>query len=233
MKERAVDAELEDESIFDFEGLFELGSEDAYSQRAYIPERLHDHIERTKDECWRLQVVRVINSQQKQLGWSLCVVLYPALPYEAPEAAIEAAEIAEILELNHYHTYTEAVLAVNGMLQFMLEDGRVEEPDYASMNDSEVFELMSVQCSVEGIIAPEWEVLEAAALRRFLDGTQALVRSAKYWHPRQGDSVAQVAEIMNIPLHIADQLYAQMLEAMEMSEPLDKDNPWCMLNGTD
>ena len=67
----------------------------------------------------------------------------------------------------------------------MLVDGRVEEPDYAFMNNSEVFELMSVQGSVEGILAPEWEELEGAALRRFLDGTQPLVRPAERWHPRQ------------------------------------------------
>ena len=233
VKEQAVEAELEDESLFDFEGLFELGSEDAYSQRPYVPERLHDHLERTKDECWRLHVARVVDPQQKPLGWSLCVVLYPTLSSEAATDEINAAEIAEVLELNHFHTYTEAVLAVNGTLQFMLEDGRVEEPDYAFMNDSEVFELMSVQGSVEGILAPEWEVLEGAALRRFLDGTQPLVRPAEHWHPRQEDSVAQVAEAMDIPLHIADQLYAQMLETMKLSEPLDENSPWRTLNDSD
>lgn len=101
------------------------------------------------------------------------------------------------------------------------------------MDDSEVFELMSIQSSVEEVIAPEWEVLEGAALRRFLDGTQPLVRPAECWHPRQEDSVAQVAEAMNIPLHIADQLYAQMLETMKISEPLGDDNPWRTLNDVD
>ena len=233
VKERAVEAELEDDSLFDFAGLFELGSEDAYSQRAYVPERLHDHIERTKDECWRLHVVRVVDPQQKPLGWSLCVILYPTLSTAASVDEVEAAEVAEILELNHFHTYNEAVLAVNGTRQFMLEDGRVEEPDYAFMDDSEVFELMSIHCSIEEIIAPEWEVLEGAALHRCLDGTQALVRSAEHWHPHLEDSVARTAETMNIPLHIADQLYAQMLEFMEISEPLDKDSPWHTLNDVD
>jgi hypothetical protein len=68
VKERAVEAELEDDSRFDFEGLFELGSKDAYSQRAYVPERLHDYIERTRDECWQLHVMRVVNSQQNNLA---------------------------------------------------------------------------------------------------------------------------------------------------------------------
>ena len=104
VKEQAVEAELYDESLFDFEGLFELGSEDAYSQRPYQPDRLHDHVERTKDECWRLHVARVINPQRKPLGWSLCVMFYPTLSSEASADEIEAVETAEVLELNHFHT---------------------------------------------------------------------------------------------------------------------------------
>ena len=75
VKERAVETELEDESIFVFDGLFEFGSEDAYSWRSYVPERLHDHIERTKRECWGLYVAMVVDTEQKTLGWILCVVL--------------------------------------------------------------------------------------------------------------------------------------------------------------
>ena len=136
VKEQAVEAELEDESLFDFEGLFELGSEDAYSQHAYVSDRLHDHVERTKDECWRLQVARVVNPQQKLLGWSLCVIFYPALMSQASMDQIDAAEEAHILELSHFHTYNEAIIAINGTLAFMLEDGRIEEPEYAFMDDS-------------------------------------------------------------------------------------------------
>ncbi len=230
VKEQAVEVQLSDESLFDFEGLFELGSEDAYSHRSYMPDRLHDHVERTRDGCWRLHVARVVDPLQKLLGWSLCVILYPALSSEACIDEISAAELAHILELSHFRTYSEAVLAVNGRLQFMLEDGRVEEPEYAFMDNSEVFELMSVQGSDEGIIAPEWDTLESVALRRFLDGAQPLVHPAERWHPRQEDSVAQIAEAMGLPAHIADQLYAQMLETMKISEPLDENSPWQTLN---
>ena len=233
VKEQAAASRLNDESLFDFEGLFELGSEDAYSHRSYMPDRLHDHVERTKDECWRLHVARVVDPQQRQLGWSLCVVLYPTLLSEASAHEIRAAELAHVLELNHFRAYSEAVLAVNGTLQFMLEDGRVEEPEYAFMDDSEVFELMSDQGGDEGTIATEWDTLEGVALRRFLDGTQPLVHPAERWHPRQEDSVAQVAEAMGLPMHIADQLYAQMLETMKISEPLDENSPWQTLNDAD
>ena len=230
VKERAVEAELGDDTLFNFEGLYALGSEDAYLMRPYENDRLHNHVERTNDECWRLHVARVVDSQQKLLGWSLCVVLYPTLSSGATEGEIDAAEFAYTLELKHFRTYSEVVIAVNGTLYFMLEDGRVEEPDYAFMDDSEVFELMSVQSSDEQTIAPEWDMLEGTALRAFLDGKRPLVRALEHWHPRQEDAVAQVAESMELPLHIADQLYAQMLESMKISEPLDKDSPWRTLN---
>lgn len=233
VKERAVEAELGDDTLFNFEGLYVMGSEDAYSTRPYENDRLHDHVERPNDECWRLYVARVVDPLQKLLGWSLCVVLYPALSSGATAGEIDASEFAHILELKHFRAYSEAVIAVNGTLQFMLEDGRVEEPDYAFMDDSEVFELMSVQSSNEQTIEPEWDILEGTVLRAFLDGKQPLVRAFEHWHPRQEDAVAHVAEVMELPLHIADQLYAQMLESMKISEPLDKDSPWRTLNDAD
>lgn len=67
-----------------------------------------------------------------------------------------------------------------------------------------------------------------------LSGRNATIGAlGRAWHPRQEDVVARVAEAMKLPLHVADQLYAQMLESLEISEPLDKDNPWCMLNDSD
>jgi hypothetical protein len=38
---------------------------------------------------------------------------------------------------------------------------------------------------------------------------------------------------MNIPLHVADQLYAQMLDMLKISEPLDENSPWGTLNDSD
>ena len=98
------------------------------------------------------------------------------------------------------------------------------------MNDWEVFELMSVQGSDEQILMPEWDVLESVALRCFLNGNEPLVRAQEHWHPHQEDAVAQVAEAMELPLHIADQLYTRMLESLKISEPEDKDSPWQEIN---
>jgi hypothetical protein len=88
VKERAIEAELDDAPLFEFERVFDFGDEDAYSLRPYDPDRLHDHVERTKDECWRLQVVRVVDPPEQPLGWSVCAVLYANLSSEATDADI-------------------------------------------------------------------------------------------------------------------------------------------------
>ena len=83
------------------------------------------------------------------------------------------------------------------------------------------------------VISPEWETLQGDDLRAFLSGKRPLVRAREQWHPLQDDPVAHIAEAMCLPLHIADQLYAHMLESMGKSEPLDEDSPWRTLNNTD
>lgn len=226
VKERAVEAELEDDSIFEYDGLFELGDEDAYSLQLSDAERLHDHVERSQDECWHLQVVRVVDPQQQPLGWCLCAVLYPSLNSEATAEQIAAAPLVHLLDLDHFHTYGEAVLAKNGTLRFMLEDGRVQDPEYAYMNDSEVLELMSVQCSVEEIIAPVWDILQGENLRALIDHRQPLIRERERWHPREVDVVAHAATAMGLPMHVADQVFAELLDGMKLTEPADDNNPW-------
>ena len=233
VKDRAVEAELDDDSLFEFEGLFDYGAEDAYSLRPYDPIRLHNHVERTQDECWRLQVAQVVDRQQQTLGWAVCAVLYPDLASEATDEAIAAAEVAHILDLTHFHSYSDAAISVNGTLLFMLEGDRVEDPDYADLDNSFVFELMSVQDSVEGIISPEWGVLEGDPLRAFLAGKRPLVGTHEHWHPRQDDPVAQVAATLGLPIHVADQLYAHLLNSLSLSDPLDEDSPWRAINDSD
>jgi hypothetical protein len=233
VKERAVEAELDDDSLFEFEGVFAGGDEDAYSLRRYDPNRLHVHVERRQDECWRLHVAQVVDPQGQALGWSVCAVLYPDLTSAATDDTITAAQIARILDLNHFHAYSDAVISINGTLLFMTDGDRVEDPEYAYLDDSFVLELMSVQGSIEGVISPEWEVLEGDQLRAFLAGKRPLVREQEHWHPRQDDPVAQVAAAMGLPLHIADQLYAHLLDSLNLSDPLDEDSPWQTMNDSD
>jgi hypothetical protein len=147
--------------------------------------------------------------------------------------AIAAAGVAHILDLTHFDSYSDAAISVNGTLSFMTDGDRVEDPEYAYLDDSLVLELMSVQGSVEGIISPGWEVLEGDQLRAFLAEKRPLVRAREHWHPRQDDPVAQVAATMGLPLHVADQLYAHLLESMNLTDPPDQDSPWCAMNDSD
>jgi hypothetical protein len=84
----------------------------------------------------------------------VCAVLYPDLDSEATDDEVDAAEAVHILDLNHFHTYGEAVISVKSTLLFMIEGGRIEDPGYAYMDDSSVLELLSVHSSTETILSP-------------------------------------------------------------------------------
>jgi hypothetical protein len=162
VKEHAVEAGHDDEAIFEVEGLFELGHEDAYLRRPFDGDnRLHDHVERSVDECWRIHARRVVDPAGVPLGWAVFVVHYPDLASSAPPAEVDHATRARILDLDHWRDELDARLAAQYMIGLMLEGGRVEDPTFAFMNDTEVFECASVQCSVEKVLMPEWEELKA------------------------------------------------------------------------
>jgi len=87
-----------------------------------------------------------------------------------------------------------------------------------------------VQCSVEGIDTPEWQLLVNDQLHRFHEQNYPLVRSLEQWHPREDDVIAQVAEEMRLPIHVVDQLYAQLLDSMRVSEPINENSPWHVMD---
>ena len=76
-------------------------------------------------------------------------------------------------------------------------------------------------------------MLEGDHLRDFLAGKRPLVRAREHWHPREDGPAAQVAAVMGLPLHVADQLYAHLLDSMNLSEPLDEDSPWRTMDDLD
>jgi hypothetical protein len=232
VKEHAVRAELEDDDIFLCEGLFEDGPEDAYTLRDGIfnDSRLHDHVERSKDECWRLHTTQVVDPENKPLGWALVVLLYPDLTSKATEAEVQSASRAALLEIDHWHDKSAAGLALDMTYRFMTQGGRLEDPDLAFSNDSEVFDLLSVQMSHEEGVVPEWEVLEGENLRAFLSGERALVRDRSRWHPHQTDLVTRYAMETGLSPHFADQLHAYLLDNLQLTEEFDEDSPWRFLD---
>jgi hypothetical protein len=232
VKEHAVHAELEDDDIFLCEGLFEDGPEDAYTLRDGIinDSRLHDHVERSKDECWRLHTAHVVDAENNTLGWALVVLLYPALTSKATEEDVQSTSRAELLEIDHWHDKSAAGLALDMTYRFMTQGGRLEDPDLAFSNDSEVFEFLSVQMSHEEIPTPEWEVLEGDALGTFINGERALVRDNSRWHPHKTDLVTRYAMETGLSPHFADQLHAYLLDNLQLTEKFDENSPWRFLD---
>jgi hypothetical protein len=234
VKERAVDAGIEDEGIFSFEGLFETGPEDAYSLRQLSGfERLHDHVERSQDECWRLHVGKAVDPQGEPLGWAVVVLVYPDLTSAASDEEIEAASCAELLDLDHWQEKSAAGLAADMIRRFMFQGSRVEEPEFAYSNDSKIFEFMSVQMSQEGIVMPEWQVLEGDDLHAFVRGDYPLIRERARWHPRRVDIMTEFAAETGIPTHMADQLYTHLLDSLHLTEVFDEHSPWRFLDDGD
>lgn len=232
IKERAIVSEIDDEGIFHFEGLFEYGPEDAYTRREGIFEesRPHHHVERSKDEFWRLHSVKVVDAGDNTLGWALVVLLYPDLTSNATKEEVQTASCAELLELEHWHNKSAAELSRAMTDHFMTQGGRLEDPDLTFSNDSEVFDFLSVQMSHGEIPVPEWEVLAGDDLRDLVNGERALVRDTSCWYPNDVDLFMRYATETGLSPHFADQLHAYLLDNMGLSEEFDEDSPWRFLD---
>ena len=205
VKRRAIDAQLDDESIEDVEGLFLIGPADAYTQREYDPERLHHHVERPDDECWQIDVARVVATDDptRELGWACYVIHYPELTSAVSEAEIEEAQSAQLLDLEHHIDEVGARVAAIHLQKFMEEGDRVQNPEYAYTNDTLMFEFMSVLSRDENEHCPAWQQLSGEALQAFRQNP-ALSRSQ--WYPR--DVFRELAEATDISPAHADQMAA-------------------------
>jgi hypothetical protein len=233
VKDFAFDNELQEDDIFSFEGIFKAGPEDAYSRREHgleCEERLHDHVERGRDECWRIHIAPVVDSKNKSLGWSVVVLLYPDLKSSSDEKEIEMASYAELLDLDHWNNESEARFSARMIRQFMLTGERVQNPNFAYMNDSEVFEFLSIQSSVEETFTPKWDVLEDDALRAFVVGERTIIRDKSRWHPQGMEMITEIAKETQLPLHLADQMYAHLLDALRFSDRFGENSPWHYLD---
>lgn len=136
-KRRAVLLGYEDEVFGDFEGLFEDGPEDAYALRDWDDSpRLHDHVE-CANECWYLHVAAVVDSDKQPLGWGLFAVHLPDLTSDASIDAARNARRARILLFDHQKAKRDAQLAKHSFESFM-ESERLDNPEYAYMDDTEV-----------------------------------------------------------------------------------------------
>ncbi|MCL4880419.1 MAG: hypothetical protein KJ064_27455 [Anaerolineae bacterium] len=224
VKHRAIDADFDDEWIEEVEGLFETGPEDAYTRRDYEPERLHHHVARPDDECWRIDVVKVRSAADpaQELGWMCYVIHYPELTSSASAAEIEQAQSARLLDLEHHIDEVGARVGALHLQKFMMEGERVENPEYAYLNDTLVFEFVSVLGREENNYCPEWQILSGKALQIF---RESRCHSRQVWYPR--DLFRDLAEDMAISPAQADQYAAMWRDLMGIEpEPFKANSPF-------
>ena len=224
VKRRAIDAQLDDEFIEEVEGLFETGPADAYTRRDYDPDRLHHHVERPDDECWEIDVARVVAADDptRELGWACYVIHYPELTSAASAGEIEQAESARLLDLEHHLDEVGARVAALHLQKFMEEGDRVQNPEYAYINDTLAFEFISVLSRDENEHSPTWQMLSGKALQVFQ--RKPLLHRTE-WYPR--DVFRDLAEDANLPPAEADQMAAMWRDLFGIEpQPFKKDSPF-------
>jgi len=230
VKARAVARGLADESLLSYEGLFENGTQDAYILREKDTHRLHLHVQRPDDECWTLKVGAVQSPDGAPLGWGVFALHYPALGSDASEQDITRATHARLLDIDHFREELDARMACRFIESFMTVGERLLDPDYAIMNDTEVFEVISVRSHAGNDFNPPWEDLRDATLSQFVAGTLAVTRGAEAWHARATDMITDFLQAMPQPPGMEDQLRTALMDLHGLSEPLDDDSPWNQLD---
>jgi hypothetical protein len=232
VKQRAIDSGYAGEDLLEFDGLFEQGTEDAYLLREYeddIP-RLHHHVVRPDDECWRLLVKRAVTPEDAPLGWAVIAVHYPELTSSAEDQDTACAHIARVLDLDHFREEMDARLAIGFIKRFMLFGDRVLDPDYAYVNDTTVFECISVVSHPEEDEAANWEVHVGARLTTLHDEHEPLVRLKEHWNARDTDMLSEFLNTVPQPPGMDDQLRAALMDMLGIQEDFDDSSPWSKLD---
>lgn len=226
LKERAVDAGLEEEWILEVEGWFEEGPEDAYSLREFGDgERLHHHIVR-EDECWRLHVKKVVDEAGQPLGWAVFAVYFPDLPIDASHDDVLAAAHARALMVEQCRDQLDARLALRGIAHFMDEGDRVEDPDYAFMNDTDVLSSLACDSELDAEGYALWRDLYDGDVRAFLRDDTPFVCPPDDWKPREKSLVDRFFEENPQPVWLEDQMRALLADEAGVEEEIDPDSPW-------
>lgn len=230
VKARAVKRGLADAWLLEYEGLFENGTEDAYTLREMDSARLHLHVRRPDDECWTLKVAAVDTPEGVRLGWGVFALHYPALDSDATEQDIIRATHARALDLDHFRAELDARMACGFIESFMTIGERVLDPDYAHMNDTQVFEVISVMSRAENDYTPAWFDLHNAALEQFLAGAFTVTRAADAWHARDSDMISDFLREMPQPPGMDDQLRSALMDMHGLTDDFDDDSPWSQID---
>src|SRR5205814_32204 len=105
------------------------------------------------------------------LGWGLFALHLLELAPNASQAEIENANRAKILLLDHLSTERDAKLAKRGF-EYYMETERLNNPEYAYMNDTEVLEGAAIDAEWnDETNTVVWQEYNGKALQDFLSGT--------------------------------------------------------------
>ncbi len=226
VKQRAVQNGYEDDTIEDLEGLFQDGPEDAYTLADLGDSpRLHHYVE-CEDECWYFHTAPVVDTDKQELGWGLFAVHLPDLTSNATQPEIKNANRARVLLLDHLHNKRDAGLAKHGFEHYM-ETERVDNPEYAYVNDTEVLEGASIDAEwddeTNSVI---WQEYSGKALRDFLSGAVPYSIARQKWLPREESLVDRFFKEHPQPTWLEDQLRAALDDHAGVESDEDEDSPW-------
>jgi len=230
VKERAVTNGYADDTLYDLEGLFDDGPEDAYTLHDPGDDpRLHHHVER-EDECWFFAVAPVVDTERQPLGWGLFAVHLPDLTSGASEADCKNASRASVLLLDPHPDKRDAMMAERGFMVFM-ETERLEDPSYAFMDDTEVLECAARTVRRDESTSAElWQEYNGQALQDFLNGTTPAVCPREKWQPDAKPLVDRFFEEHPLPIWLEDQVLAALDEQAGVEPDDAEQSPWQSLN---
>lgn len=226
VKHLAVQAGMAGAALLDDEGLFESGFDDAYTLREMPHHRLHQRVIRPQQECWTLRVCSVCDSIGGVQGWAVVALHFPTLDANASAQQMANAPSARALDLDHFQGELDARMACGFIERFMAAGDRVHDPDYATLNDTTVFEIISVMCRAENDYTPPWFELRDDTLRQCIDGTLMLTRDADQWFARHTDMLTDFLQAMPQPPGMEDQLRAALMDIHGVADDFDQSSPW-------
>ena len=127
----------------------------------------------------------MVDTEKQELGWGLFAVHLPDLASNATQAEIESAHRARVLLLDHLNTKRDAGLAKHGFAHYM-ETERVDNPEYAYLNDTEVLEGAALDAEWDDETnTVVWQEYNGKALQDFLSGTVFYAVPHEKWQPRE------------------------------------------------
>jgi hypothetical protein len=129
--------------------------------------------------------------------------------------------------INHCRTEFEARLALRGTAYFMDEGDRVDDPDYAFMNDTEVLAGLVVAPTLDEQTGDAiWLDYHDQPLFDFLNGAAAFVCSRDQWQPPDKTSLDRFFEAHPQPVWFEDQMRAMLEDWTGTATDFEHDSPW-------